>query len=92
MLKRKNHHEIWKCITDYYFTDKSGAVKDRAFQILSTVYVKSNAETVFTELASEDMKSLAVVTKYTTCVCSTVLLSLFSSRIKLEMSPAIKSK
>lgn len=52
LRKNANNPEIWKCVQEYYYTDKSRNVKEKAFQILSGIYHPSNAEMIFREFES----------------------------------------
>jgi hypothetical protein len=52
LRKNTRNPEIWKCVQDYYYTDKSRTVKEKAFQILTSIYHPPNAEMVFQEFES----------------------------------------
>lgn len=47
LRKNTRNPEIWKCVQDYYYSDKSKIVKEKAFQILTSIYHPPNAEIVF---------------------------------------------
>lgn len=63
-------------MTDYFFTDKSLLVKDKAFEIISKIYFKPNAEHIFHELDGEKSSSFSIIVNYLPNLITTVSPSL----------------
>jgi len=72
--------------------DKSTAVRDKAFQIMSQNYYKPNADLIFQELANDQSDCLPIITKYATSIFKTVYFGLFSLNRIFEMSLLFNSR
>lgn len=76
ILIKQSSPDIWKCVTDYYFVDKSPAVKEKAFEIISKIYYEPNADSIFYEFDTEKNSSFTLLVNYVPQLIKTVSLDL----------------